>query len=65
MPEVEKMIIVKLDSKGRLWLPKEIRTKYPPGQKFTVEANDGTLTLRPIKKITVELDDGTTVEVEP
>lgn len=58
------MEIAKMDTKGRIKLPKDVWKKYPPGQKFTIEIEDGTIVLRPIKKITVELDDGTVVEAD-
>ncbi|RLA80283.1 MAG: hypothetical protein DRG33_02650 [Deltaproteobacteria bacterium] len=57
-------VIVKMDAKGRIKLPKEIWKKYQIGQKFTVEVVDKSIVLKPIKKITVELDDGTVVEAD-
>ena len=55
-------LIVKLDPKGRVKLPRDIYKQYPPGQKFKVEKSDGKIILIPIKKITVELEDGTVIE---
>ncbi|MCD6131842.1 MAG: hypothetical protein J7J61_07060 [Candidatus Hydrothermae bacterium] len=57
-------MIVKMDAKGRIKLPKEVWKKYPNGQKFTMEVVGRNILLKPIKKITVELDDGTVVEAD-
>ena len=57
-------VIVKMDAKGRIKLPKEVWKKYQDGQKFTMEVVGKNIILKPIKKITVELDDGTVVEAD-
>ena len=57
-------MIIKMDAKGRIKLPKEVWKKYPDGQKFTLEFVGRNIILKPIKKITVELDDGTVVEAD-
>lgn len=58
------MGIVKMDTKGRIKLPKEIWKKYPAGQRFTIEVVGKNIVLKPVKKIKVELDDGTVVEAD-
>jgi len=57
------MRIIKMDEIGRIKLPKEVWSRFPGGQRFTVEVKDNTIILRPIKTVKVELDDGTIIEI--
>jgi len=56
-------MITKIDSKGRIKLPKEVHSKYPSGQRFLVEIKDHKVVLTPVKSVKAQLEDGTEIEI--
>ncbi len=61
---MDESIIVKVDNKGRLSLPKEIRKQIGDGKRFIVTIEDKKVILEPVDKLIAKLSDGRTIEVD-